>query len=164
MPQLYSISFYICWRLDRKPVFDKLNKKAKELINKELLPRLPGFGKLNPDIGNEAIKKFHTVLADFHFEDQCIKAHMAINYPDNFAVEDRKSFVLGQYRLHFSVYNKDKETTEENYPHVLPILLNEMKKLVVETDKAVIKVTGFRTHGMIKENESLWPKNASTEF
>lgn len=164
MSQLYSISLYICWELKRKPVLSKFSEKTRALFKKELLPKLPMFGKLNPDIGNECIAKLRKTLEDFHFEDQCIKAHIVVNYPDNFAIEDRKKFCVGQYRLKFSIYNKDKETAEENYKFVLPILLKEMKKLVVETDKAVIKVTGFRTHGEVKNDPELWPSGASTDF
>lgn len=164
MSQLYSISFYICWRMERRPVFDKLSEVAKELINKELLPELPKFGKLNPTIGNECIKKFHTFLADFKFKDKQITA--SVRHPDgveNFAAEDKKDHVLGQYKLTFSVYSKAKDHAD-TYAGTLPKLLNEIKKIVVQTDKAVIRITDFRTSGEVKQHPGRWPKDGETFF
>lgn len=169
MTQLYSISFYICWRLERKqnPIFYELSEITKKLIRKHLDPKLdrPIFSKkMTPEIGNECIKDFRKKLEDFKFDDGKIRVSLRdADGCENFAIEDRKYSVVGQYRLTFKVY--DRGETGENYDRALPKLLCAIREISVETNKGVtLKITGYRTHGQIKENESLWPKNASTEF
>jgi len=168
MAQNFDISFYISWKLEKRqnPALSWLSEKTKILIKKEMDPKLdrPLFSKkLTPSIGNPIIKKFYTALANFKFEDECAKFYMrATDAIENFAIQDFGHYIIGQYLLHFKIYNKGKESGETNYSHFLPILLREIQKIKVETEQAVLTITGSRTFGEPKENLKNWPANADT--
>lgn len=166
--QLFEIQFYISWRLEKKqnPALAFLSEKAKNLIEKEMELKVirPIFSrKLTPSVGNPIIKKFHNLLADFKFEDKCAKFYMRdTDAVENFAVQDFGHYIIGQYLLHFKIFNKGKETGEGNYGHFLPILLREIGKIKVEEDGVILRITGSRTFGEVLQDPENWPHDADT--
>ena len=170
LSQLYSLSFYIAWRMERNqnPVLKRLSEKTKSLIKKQLDIQLerPLFSKkITPDDGNPCIKKFRKTLENFKFENDTIRVTMRDTFSvENFAIEDKEKFVIGQYLLHFEIYNKSPETSADNFSPIQVFLLNKIREIEVQTDRAIIKVTGSRCHGEVKQHSELWPKTGSTEF
>ena len=176
-PNLYSISFFIAWKMEKKqhPIFEKLNAKAEKFVNKQLQAELrnPIFhGKLTPDLGNPALGGFRGKLEDFKYEEyeddakKIKKISVSLRKPfgcENLAIQDFKDHIIGQYRLTFSIYDSDSSGGNRN--STPGKILREIKKIKVETDKGVsIRITDARTFGEVKTNDSLWPANASTEF
>ena len=164
--ELYSLAFYICWRIERKqhPIAKKLDKKIGEFVEKSLDAELirPIFSKkMDPDLGNPVIEKFRKILEDFKFENEQVKINIRETFGiENFEVEDRGNYVVGQYKLTFNIFNK----TASNYDRVLSLLLRRIMRIKVETKEVILTVTDYRTHGQIKINDSVWPAGADTGF
>ena len=164
--ELYSLAFYIAWKISRKQnsIANFLDKKAKKFVEKSLDAKLirPIFSKkMDPGIANPIIKEFRSILEDFKFEDKQVKAWVHKPFGiENFCVEHRGDRVIGQFRLTFNVLDK----TRSNYDRILPIILKRILKIRIETDKALLSITDYRTPGQVKINDNLWPKGADTVF
>lgn len=164
--ELYSTSIYVSWKIERKqnPIIKKISDKATNLVERglEIKTKEPLFlKKMDPDIGNPCIAKFRSILEDFKFEDNQVKVNIRTPFGiENFAVEDRGDFIVGQHRLTFRILNK----TVSDYGRVLPLILKKLLKIRVETDKVLLTVSDYRTPGQVKVNDSLWPKSGDTSF
>jgi len=167
MSQLYSIAFYISWECKRKqnPALNWLNQKTKDFIEKEMELKVvrPIFGReLATADANKAIRKFRSALIDFHYEDTDIKARLRdTDGIENADYERKKNSVIGQARLTFSVFSKAKDYAD-TYSTTLPKLLREIMKISIETPKATLKITDYRTKGQVKEHLECWPRDADT--
>jgi len=170
LSQRYDLRFYVSFKLEKRqnPAISWLNEKTKKIIEKEMELKLvrPIFGrKITPDIANPVLEKFRKLLESFKFEDEQVRVVMRDTYPlENFFVQEKENYLIGQYLLHFDVLNKHKGTQADNFSFVQPLLLKKIKKLKIEEDGVILKITDFRVFGEVLQNPENWPHDASTEF